>query len=131
MNLKEIRVVRGLRQDELAAKLGVKKSSVCKYESGAQSIPAKRLKAIADVLDVSIGTLTSEEDLLIKKDGTIISSKDVIFSEESVDNIDEAVLKELLEVFNNHDVKWQRRALGTLKLNSILSEEALEMIKAI
>lgn len=131
MKLKEIRVLRGIKQDDLAEMLGVEKSIVCKYESGSRPVPTKRLKDLAEALDVSVNTLTSDGDLLLKKDGTIVSYNDLSFSNEGLDEIDASVLKEILELLNSNDLKWQKRALRTLKLQNVLTEEILEKISAI
>jgi transcriptional regulator with XRE-family HTH domain len=53
--LKDLRLLRGLSQIELAALIGVTFQQVQKYERGINRIGASRLYAIAETLDVSIG----------------------------------------------------------------------------
>jgi len=51
----------GLRQSELASKLGVSFQQVQKYERGANRVAASTLAAAAAALGVSIGWLAAEE----------------------------------------------------------------------
>lgn len=60
--LKELRKARGLTQEQLAAILGVERSSVGKYESRPVIPSADVLNKIADYFDVSIDYLLGRED---------------------------------------------------------------------
>lgn len=46
-----------MSQVELGAKVGVKQQSVQKWESGASSLSARRLEAVANALGVPVGDL--------------------------------------------------------------------------
>lgn len=52
---------KGWTQEQLATKLGVKRSVVSKYESGYISPSVEMLKNIADALDVHVSALYGEE----------------------------------------------------------------------
>jgi len=49
------RLLLGMNQETLAARLGLTFQQVQKYESGANRVSASRLSAIGEVLDVPIG----------------------------------------------------------------------------
>jgi len=51
--LKEIRKARGLKQSELAEKIGIAPSAIGHYETGARKIDPNKLTMLAQVLGVS------------------------------------------------------------------------------
>lgn len=51
--IKTARLMRGLSQTDLAARMGISPQSLSQYESGARSLGAKLLPAAAQALDVS------------------------------------------------------------------------------
>ena len=57
MEIKKIRVSRGLRQYELANRMGVKQASVSAWESGKAMPSAENLLKLADILDCSVDAL--------------------------------------------------------------------------
>ena len=59
LRLLTMRKSRGLSQLELAAKLGVSRSTVAMWEKGAREPNIDTLKAIADVFSVPLGSLFS------------------------------------------------------------------------
>lgn len=64
MNTERIRALRkkkGMTQEELARKIGVKRAVISKYESGSIEPSLTQLQKIADALGVPLGTLLLEE----------------------------------------------------------------------
>lgn len=59
-NLKQLRKTNGLTQDELANKLGIKRSLVGAYEEGRAEPPVQNLKNISKVFGVSIDDFVSK-----------------------------------------------------------------------
>nr|DAP33617.1 MAG TPA: repressor protein [Caudoviricetes sp.] len=56
--IKDLRLSKGMAAEELAAKVGVAKTSIYRYETGAiEKMPATVLVSIADVLGVSTAYL--------------------------------------------------------------------------
>lgn len=60
-NIKRFRKMRGISQEELAAKLNVVRQTVSKWETGLSVPDAEMLTHIADVLDTSVNALLDEE----------------------------------------------------------------------
>ena len=58
--IKEARISKGLRQKELAERLGVSSVAVCRWEQGKTFPNAKRLKTVAKVLDTTVEELLPE-----------------------------------------------------------------------
>ena len=54
MEIRKIRESRGLRQYELADRMGVKQASVSAWESGAAMPSAANLIKLADILDCTV-----------------------------------------------------------------------------
>lgn len=64
MNIKELRVLRGLSQKELADKMGISAQQLNNCESGASSIGPKMTRALADALNVSAAYLRGDAQRL-------------------------------------------------------------------
>lgn len=64
--LKELREKRGLSQEQLAKIIGVDRTTIVKYETGA-SRPTRYLKKIAHYFDVTTDYLLGDEDITPKK----------------------------------------------------------------
>lgn len=83
--IRTARLMRGLSQTDLAARMGVSPQSLSQYESGARSLGAKLLPAAAQALDVSEAYLSGCAQTLPVYDyatgGTHISE---IMREESI-----------------------------------------------
>lgn len=63
--INRLRLERGMTMEELAAKAGVQKSAINKYEKGMiEDIPHKRLEAMAHALDTTYEYLTTGYDRL-------------------------------------------------------------------
>ena len=60
-NIRDIRKLRGLNQDQLAELACLNRVTVAKYESGKVEPGAKALCRIADALEVSVDTLLGRE----------------------------------------------------------------------
>jgi transcriptional regulator with XRE-family HTH domain len=61
-----IRQKKNISQNDLAKAAGINVKSLSRYELGASIPPADALKAIADALEVSTGTLLSDDTTQIK-----------------------------------------------------------------
>lgn len=64
MNIKQLRVLRGLNQKELADKMGISAQQLNNYESGASNPGKKILPALADALGVSTAYLRGDAQKL-------------------------------------------------------------------
>lgn len=64
MNIKELRVLRGLKQKELADKMGISAQQLNNYEGGQSNPGNKILPALADALDVSTAYLRGDAQRL-------------------------------------------------------------------
>ena len=53
---------KGLSQDALAEKMGVSRQAVSKWETGESSPELGKMKALADVLGVTVDWLLSDEE---------------------------------------------------------------------
>lgn len=60
MNIKELRILRGLSQKELADKMGISAQNLNNYESGQRNPGNKILPALADALGVSTAYLRGD-----------------------------------------------------------------------
>lgn len=54
MAIRELREAVGMRQYELAARMGVKQASVCAWESGENYPSAENLMKLADIFGVTV-----------------------------------------------------------------------------
>lgn len=57
LNIKELRIQRGLKQYQLAEMIGVRQGRISDYESGKKSPSVERLPTIAAALGVEISDL--------------------------------------------------------------------------
>lgn len=64
MNIKQLRILRGMSQKELAGKMGISAQQLNNYESGASSIGPKMTRALADALNVSAAYLRGDAQRL-------------------------------------------------------------------
>ncbi len=63
--IKKIRSEKEYSQEFMAAKLNIKQQSYSAIENNPENASLKRLKAIANILDVKVSTLIGEEDTYI------------------------------------------------------------------
>lgn len=61
MEIKKLREAAGLRQYELAARMGVKQASVSAWESGAAMPSAANLVKLADILQCTVDALLGRD----------------------------------------------------------------------
>jgi transcriptional regulator with XRE-family HTH domain len=99
--VRAFRIARGLSQSELGDKIGVTFQQIQKYEKGVNRVGGSRLKRIAGVLDLPIGTLFGEDD---KGDPR---AADRLFTEA----FSQRYAARLLRAFNAVKNSGQRRAL--------------------
>lgn len=64
MNIKQLRILRGMSQKELAGKMGISAQQLNNYESGASNPGKKILPALADALGVSTAYLRGDAQRL-------------------------------------------------------------------
>lgn len=88
MNLKEIRLNRGLTQTEVAKKLGIAQVTYCNYENGNRNPDVCTLMKLSDVFNVSIDELfgyqgkKQEEKPISRQKRYIIDNLDSLTKEE-------------------------------------------------
>lgn len=61
-NLKKIRKVKNVTQNQLASLIGKTRLTIARYENGEINPPLKIIKRIADALNVSLDALISDKD---------------------------------------------------------------------
>ena len=66
--LKELRLKRGLSQQELAKKVGISNQSISSYEKGVRKPKIEAWKKLADYFGVSVPYLQGRYDHLTKKE---------------------------------------------------------------
>ena len=101
MNLKKLRLEKGMSQDELAKKLGYKgRSAINKIETGVNDMPRDMVVRCAEVLGVSPLDLffyeylpDSDVHIPTQKD-LLIDALDITIKNESVRNAVHAILEE-------------------------------------
>lgn len=72
MNIKKFRKAAGLRQAELAKKIGVAQNSVASYESGTRKPEVQNVPKIAKALGVTLDELYGLKNVEIKKEKPIM-----------------------------------------------------------
>lgn len=78
-NLKRHRQVKGFKQKDLAAKVGLSPDTICKIETGKQhNVGLKFLTAICRALDISIEELFMEDPRRLRID-IVASDKNIEF----------------------------------------------------
>lgn len=87
-NLRKIRESKRLTQTEVAISLGIGKSTYSQYESGKREPNLDTLKAIADLLGVSVDVLLSDMNDTVEVGDEIISRKlfDKVMFEMAIDD---------------------------------------------
>lgn len=104
--LKELRERRGLSQEQLAKIIGVDRTTIVKYETGA-SRPTRYLKKIAHYFDVTTDYLLGEEELTPKKGGLVMLSNKLKELRAKKD-MSQAELAEILGVTQQAVGRWEK-----------------------
>lgn len=113
VRIKAIRTKKGLKQEEMAEKLGMNQSHYAKLENGKIEIKMERLSKIASIFDMKVG------DLIVFNE-TEELEKDALFYyyewKKAIDEIDE-LKKEIAEneVSENEDYELAKREREKLK----------------
>jgi len=71
MNIKKFRKAAGLKQTELAKKIGVAQNSVASYETGTRKPEVQNIPKIAKALGITLNELYGIKKVEIKKDKPI------------------------------------------------------------
>jgi transcriptional regulator with XRE-family HTH domain len=61
-NIKKLRKIKDMTQQDLAESLGVSRQAICMWETGKREIRVSTLNMLANVLDVSVGDMISVND---------------------------------------------------------------------
>ena len=110
-NLKKIRKERGYTQEELAAKVGVVRQTVSKWEKGLSVPDTDILCKIAEVLDTNINILLGDEI------ATDVDDLNQLNSNEKKNNNDNNVVEEQLTKISKQLTiknKWNRKIWKTI-----------------
>lgn len=67
-NISELRIIRGVSQEELAEKIGVHQTFISHIEKGIKTPTVSMLVAIADELDYSMDYLLDREKFINRKE---------------------------------------------------------------
>ncbi|MCI1777151.1 helix-turn-helix transcriptional regulator [Paenibacillus lactis] len=68
--IKELRLQKGMTQDELAEKLGVNRANISNYERGQiTNIPSDKLDIMADLFDTNVDYIMGRSDVRDKENG--------------------------------------------------------------
>ncbi len=109
-NVRKIRELRGMSQEELAHKMGFKsRSSINKIEIGRSSIPVEKISQLALILRVSPLDFIQDES----EDLKLTTLPDYGYEQKN-DNVKESKPKVLIE-FNKLSEKNQEQALSYIK----------------
>lgn len=84
--IKELRMIKGLSQQELGESIGVTKVSICGYETGTRVPNLEKLSKLADTLETTTDYLLGREVTVVNEEnkscvGTL-SYEDVMFISE-------------------------------------------------
>ncbi len=64
-NIKKIRMMKGYTQEYMADKLGIAQNTYSKYENNSEKLPFETIERIAEVLEVSLNEITSNDPIII------------------------------------------------------------------
>ncbi len=84
--IRSFRLLRGLSQEEMAEKLNITQSTYSRIETDEHKLTVDVLKRIAEVLDVSIGDIVSNEPIIIQNNasnqGTQIARNENFYADQ-------------------------------------------------
>ena len=102
--IKELRKKCGLTQEELANKLGLKKSAIAKYENGrVENIKRSTLMKMAEIFDCSPAYLLDMQDVSISNNDLVLTKleKEIIIEYRKADDISKAMVLRALTIEEN------------------------------
>ena len=70
MNLREIRIKKGITQEELAKKLGINQNNISRYETSERTPNLYLAKEIAAALDCTVDELLADSEVPNDESGT-------------------------------------------------------------
>lgn len=104
--LKQLRMEKGLLQNELALIIGKSKSTIGMYETGQRMAGDKTLKKLSEYFNVSIDYLfgIEQERLLLQKEKILLNDKEeeIIIAVRDKKISKEKLIK-IIEILNNQD----------------------------
>jgi transcriptional regulator with XRE-family HTH domain len=111
--IKEVRKLRGLTQEELAQKLGLKDSAIAKYESGrVENIKRSVISEMARVLECSpvyLLCLDEDNDSLPANKTSVFDvsnvEKEIIKAYRQADSIDKEMVLRILKIEEKGDAE--------------------------
>jgi len=84
--IRTFRMLRGYSQEEVAAKLHITQSTYSRIETDEHKLTVEMLKKIANVLEVSVGDIVSNEPIIIQNNasnqGTQIARNENFYSDQ-------------------------------------------------
>lgn len=138
-SIRNARKEKGWTQQQLADAIGVKRSVISKYESGAVDPPTSQLQAISDALGVSVGLLLGQESERVIIPGRLkiieINDPDGKFIRYSIKAADEEAFNYGIQILENAGVRIsdytpQALILAALEhLNEDGQQKAVERIQ--
>lgn len=100
--IKELRVRSGMTQEELADKLGLKKSAIAKYENGrVENIKRTTLLKLSEIFNVSPAYIMDLQDCSNPKETNFVLSdieKQIILNYRKADYVDKEIVHRTLGV---------------------------------
>ncbi len=92
--IRELRILSGMTQSQLAEKIGVTYQQIQKYEKGISSISLRRLYAIANTLNVSIKSFFENVPLVEEENVNYYLSKECIEIAKHINEIHDQRIKD-------------------------------------
>lgn len=100
--IKELRIRSGMTQEELAEKLGLKKSAIAKYENGrVENIKRTTLLKMSEIFNVSPAYIMDLQDYSNSKEVNFVLSdieKQIIANYRKADYVDKEIVHRALGV---------------------------------
>jgi len=118
--VKELRIEKGLSQQELGSAIGVTKVSICGYENGTRLPNLEKLVKLADALETTTDFLLGREIPIMNEENKTyigsISYEDVCFILElrHFPNLYNKLLKDVkrsASIINKRLIKWKKEEL--------------------
>lgn len=110
--LKQLRLERGLTQDELATLTGLKRSAIGMYESGNREPKFEILELLADFFNVDMNVLLGKDAV---PQGYYINPETAALAQEIHDNPDLRILMDASRDLSPEDVKFVAEMVQRMK----------------